>query len=56
MPSLEGKLLEDEKALRRAATKRKKNYLERSVKPLAIFFVYFFVFPARHLIFDYLFS
>jgi DNA sulfur modification protein DndB len=33
MPSLEGKLLEDGKALKRAASKRKKNYLERSVKP-----------------------
>lgn len=33
MPCLEGKLLEEQKALKRAASKRKKNYLERSVEP-----------------------
>ena len=32
MPSLEGKLLEDTKALKSASFKRKRDYLERSVK------------------------
>ncbi len=33
MPSLDGKLIEEEKALRRAALSRKKAFLERSVIP-----------------------